>query len=193
MGLTEAESEKQRPSRRLQCEFCSMTFRLELFLNLHRSKHTGEVPQLPCPTCKENYPSIKELNQHRKTQHPETVYFCQLCPKSFTNKPNFDFHMEKHNNPNATKKKYPSTLNQAGPCTCEFCGKELKSRFALDYHIKVCYLKIVLKWLNLADILRTFKGVHLGDRPFKCTYCTKRFAQKPSLDQHLRTHTGERP
>ena len=115
LGLNEAESEKQRPSLSLQCEFCPMTFRLEPYLNLHRSKHTGKVPQLPCPTCKENYLSIKELNQHRKTQHSETVYFCQLYPKS-TNKPYFDFHMEKHNNQNATK----TTLSSIHvPQTCE--------------------------------------------------------------------------
>lgn len=76
--------------------------------------------------------------QHRKSQHPETIFFCQLCPKSFTNKPNFDFHTEKHTNPNATKKKYSATSGGASAsCTCDLCGKELKSRFALDYHIKV--------------------------------------------------------
>lgn len=58
---------------RLKCDFCSMTFKLDLFLMLHRAKHTGETPALPCPTCKETFPSIKELTLHRKGQHPDTV------------------------------------------------------------------------------------------------------------------------
>ena len=36
------------PPERLKCDFCSMTFRLDLFMMLHRSKHTGEIPALPC-------------------------------------------------------------------------------------------------------------------------------------------------
>ena len=147
---------------RLKCEFCSMTFKLELFLMLHRAKHTGETPSLPCPTCKETFPSIKELTLHRKGQHPDTVVFktwnllesnelkrfrfqqvyaCQICPKVFTNKANFDFHVHKHSNPDAIKKKYPkSEPVDTGPCTCDFCDKVFKSRSALDYHIKVWLL-----------------------------------------------------
>lgn len=45
--------------------------------------------------------------------------------KVFTNKANFDFHVHKHSNPNAVKKKYPKINADTGPCTCEFCGKEV--------------------------------------------------------------------
>lgn len=58
---------------RLKCDFCSMTFKLDLFLMLHRAKHTGETPALPCPTCSQTFPSIKELTLHRKSQHLDTV------------------------------------------------------------------------------------------------------------------------
>jgi len=173
MGLTETEGTNQtRPVRRLKCDFCSMTFRLDLFLMLHRAKHTGETPVLPCPTCSDTFASIKELSQHRKDRHPETAYNCKLCPKVFTNKANFDFHVHKHSNPDAVKKKYPKINPDTGPCTCEFCGKEVKSRTALDYHIK---------------------DVHLGEKPLKCTYCSKTFSHRPTMEQHIRTHTGERP
>uniref|UniRef100_A0A0P4ZLW2 Zinc finger protein n=1 Tax=Daphnia magna TaxID=35525 RepID=A0A0P4ZLW2_9CRUS len=158
---------------RLKCDFCSMTFKLDLFLMLHRAKHTGETPALPCPTCKDTFPSIKELTLHRKSQHPESVYACQICPKVFTNKANFDFHVHKHSNPDAVKKKYPKVDPvDTGPCTCDFCDKVFKSRSARDYHIK---------------------GIHLGDKSLKCQYCDKTFSHKPSLEQHMRTHTGERP
>lgn len=34
---------------------------------------------------------------------------------------------------------------------------------------------------------------HTGERPFICSYCSRRFAQKHNLAIHTRTHTGERP
>ncbi|XP_064093047.1 longitudinals lacking protein, isoforms H/M/V-like isoform X8 [Macrobrachium nipponense] len=34
---------------------------------------------------------------------------------------------------------------------------------------------------------------HTGERPFKCTYCPFRASQKGSLQTHVRTHTGEKP
>jgi len=67
------------PPERLKCDFCSMTFRLDLFMMLHRSKHTGEIPALPCPTCSLTFPSIKELSLHRKNEHPDTVSELKMC------------------------------------------------------------------------------------------------------------------
>lgn len=34
---------------------------------------------------------------------------------------------------------------------------------------------------------------HTGERPYICSYCSRRFAQKHNLAIHVRTHTGERP
>ena len=34
---------------------------------------------------------------------------------------------------------------------------------------------------------------HTGDKPFKCSYCPKRFILKTDRTSHERTHTGEKP
>lgn len=43
------------------------------------------------------------------------------------------------------------------------------------------------------SILESHKRCHTGEKPFKCHYCDKTFAQKATLQVHERTHTGERP
>ncbi|XP_063764092.1 zinc finger protein 184-like isoform X2 [Eleginops maclovinus] len=35
--------------------------------------------------------------------------------------------------------------------------------------------------------------IHTGEKPFKCTVCSKSYSNKSNLRQHLTVHTGERP
>ncbi len=83
---------------------------------------------------------------------------------------------------------------------CTICKRQFKNRLNIRYHIacadasaghacKECG-RVFKSSSHLTYHMRT---AHDGEKPYKCRFCEKAFAQSVKLKRHERTHTGERP
>ena len=129
---------------------------LEKQLIIHKRSHTGEK-LFKCDVCQKNYASKASLYLHKKNLHTnKKIYKCTQCTKHFKTYPQLYRHKKSH---------------EAKTFKCEFCSKEMASKYNLSNHIKL----------------------HSGEKLFKCTLCIKQFVTKDSLIVHTRWHNNEKP
>lgn len=48
------------------------------------------------------------------------------------------------------------------------------------------------KFFSYPNMLKHVRRNHLGLRPHQCQICEKRFCERQELQNHMRTHTGEK-
>ncbi|KRT81216.1 zinc finger protein, partial [Oryctes borbonicus] len=180
---------------RYKCTICHRLFPLRSTLKRHIiNQHYKEFA---CTICNFKCNSKSILKQHYETHSIENLHKCETCGKEFARRDTLVIHIKcVHDNINIYDNHMKRRMNSSETNRCTICSKTFKR---LDKHVahthfskhvcNICNRKCGSK-SALSDHIRT----HTGDRPYKCEFCGKGFAQRGTLGVHIQcAHKKEKP
>ncbi|XP_013856320.1 PR domain zinc finger protein 15 [Austrofundulus limnaeus] len=117
-----------------------------------------------CKKCQMSFAKGKEYLKHITEQHKEKGHSCSICNRHFALKATYNAHLVIH------REQLPDPAVQKYIHPCEICGRIFNSIGNLERH----------------------KIIHTGVRSHCCDKCSKSFARKDMLKEHLRVHDDNR-
>ena len=163
--------------------WCGKSFPSNSKLQTHLTKHS-DVRPFACtyPDCDKQFKSRQHLRDHELRVH-ERKSHSREPTEHVGNQIDYTGYAQ-----------LPQTL------TCKECDKRLPSNDAFEKHIAihagykpyvctVCDMTYRVKSI----LLRHIRIDHMGLAQFVCKFCGKKFASKSHWEQHVRTHTGDKP
>ncbi|XP_061727481.1 gastrula zinc finger protein XlCGF26.1-like isoform X2 [Cydia pomonella] len=158
-----------------QCDHCGMRCTTKSRLAHHILIRHSEFR---CKPCDMGFSSFHALTVHNRRKHVVDTSernYCVECDLQFTNRvpcPSCDktyskrcYMMNHYNLEHLKESKF----------VCPVCDRRFLNGFRLRYHVKYFHEKAP------------------KPKNHMCTYCGRGFNTRRILDNHIRTHTGERP
>ena len=159
------------------------------------SNHTKESSNL----CQIEPPE-KRINTSLKPPVSDTIFYCNICGDSFSNKESLSSHVRSVHEPQKIDAQKTEPQNIEPPvkrikpslklCDCEVCPHVRSAQERKKPHkCYVCGIRYSLK----DTLLTHFKNTLHDKRSINCKYCSRNFTQK-EMEIHVpNVHEGEKP
>uniref|UniRef100_A0A182LYT8 C2H2-type domain-containing protein n=1 Tax=Anopheles culicifacies TaxID=139723 RepID=A0A182LYT8_9DIPT len=114
-------------------------------------------------------------------------WFCDRCPKSFSQPQTLRRHYLIHDETGQSKK------------ACKSCGRQFLRSDDLTRHMRThtgerpYECKLCSKSYKQSSELKEHMLTHSREKHFKCSQCSKQFSSRNGLYVHLKVHKGEKP
>ncbi|XP_068237756.1 uncharacterized protein [Palaemon carinicauda] len=169
------------------CLLCDKSFKLEKYLGLHmRTCHSVKSDAFFCEICNKVLNDKRNLILHMKSHSGETKTSCTICHKQFSRKAYLWTHMRVHTNER--------------PYGCNYCPKWFKQYSTWKNHERTHTGEKPYKctvcnscFATSSSVSKHLQYAHYNIRDFGCSICKKYFISKAKLEEHMKTHTGEKP
>ena len=218
------------------CPHCGLQFPIQTALNQHLAEihDDSEAKELQCQTCDKFFRSKEVLKNHARIHTGDRPYKCDFCPKSFLSHNTMDVH-RKHMHPDEweankdqifaqnkeamkmkmraawagrkeTMPKKEDTNSEkidgrASSNPCPQCGMDFPFQGKLYQHLADVHedaeaikfqCKTCEKWLGSKLLLENHMRTHTGERPYKCDFCPRLFASQKYMGRHrVEDHSEE--
>ncbi|XP_035795535.1 zinc finger protein 431-like [Anopheles albimanus] len=164
------------------CNECSQSFPTKLKLTKHQKSHgaANSDAAFKCRVCDKIFRSKNTLICHEKVHGENGVdnnFSCAECGKMFASAEKLQVHRRLH-----TGEK---------PYECKVCSKHFNHQSNLIVHSRI-HEKVkkaikcdrCSKVLDNEERLAVHMRLHTGEKPYKCSYCDKRFNHKSTVSTH---------
>jgi len=141
---------------------------------------------IKCKTCDGEHSSLPELREHERHCHQAAT--CELCGQVYSSTSTLKVH------------KRTNHSDECFVCQEPDCRKRLKTKASLMDHMSSVHRNEKLyvchgcgKNFKYRHQRRMCENKHIGKFIHPCGLCDKAFNDKRRFQQHMRTHTGEKP